>query len=116
MNIKYFKNGNINIRFDADEAADIKALKNYRTGCIENEVFATLLDSAELDFISSNDCTGCAGNYNMYYQLYNCFTGFEYTPLDADFIAAADGKTLKLYAHKITEEELEEYYSELYGG
>ena len=115
MNIKYFKNGNINIKFDKDEAADIKALKNYRTSCIENEVFCTLLDSIELDFISSDDCTGCAGNYNMYYQLYNCFTGFEYTPLDINLIEAADGKTLKLYAHKISEADLSEYYSEYYG-
>lgn len=115
MEIKYFKNGNINIKFDPDEIKDINNLVNYRTGCIENEVYCTLLDSAQLDFIPSDAGTGCASNYNMYYDLYNCYTGFEYTPLDIDFINAASGKTLKLYARKISDEELNEFFSEYYG-
>lgn len=114
MNIKYFKNGNINIKFAPDEIKDIKNLVNYRTGCIENEVYCTLLDSAELDFIPSDAGTGCAGNYNMYYQIYNCYTGLEYTPLDIDFLNAAAGKTLKLYGHKISDTELTEQYNEYY--
>ena len=114
MNIKYFKNGNINIKLDADEIQDINALKNYRMDCIENEVLATLLDSCELDFIPANDLTGCAGNYNMYYSLYNAYTGFEYTPLDTDFLNAAAGKTLKLYARKINDAEMQECYSDYY--
>lgn len=116
MLIKYFKNGNINIKLDPDEIQDINELKNYRMNCIENEVLATLLDSCELDFIPANELTGCAGNYNMYYSLYNAYTGFEYTPLDTDFLNAAAGKILKLYARKITENELKEQYSEYYGG
>lgn len=114
MNIKYFKNGNINIKFDPDEIKDINNLKNYRTSCIENEVLSTLLDSCELDFISSDAGAGCAGNANMYYQLYNAYTGLEYLPLDIDFLNAAGGKTLKLYGHKISDAELKENYSEYY--
>ena len=111
MNIKYFKNGNINIKFDADELHEINELKNYRMDCIENEVYAALMDSAELDFIPAVDVMGCAGNYNMYYAMYNAYTGFEYTPLDMDFLNAAAGKTLKLYARKITDDELNENYN-----
>lgn len=111
MDIRYFKNGNINIKFNADELHEINELKNYRMGCVENEVYATLMDSCELDFIPADMATGCAGNYNMYYAIYNAYTGFEYTPLDIDFLSAAAGKTLKLYAHKITDEELNENYN-----
>lgn len=115
MNIKYFKNGNINIKFDPDEIKDINNLENYRTTCVENEVYCTLLDSAELDFLASDAGTGCAGNANMYYQLYNAYTGLEYLPLDIDLLNAAAGKTLKLYGHKISDTELTENYSEYYG-
>jgi hypothetical protein len=115
MEVKYFKNGNINIRFDRDELADLKDLKAYRASCIENEVYCTLLDSIELDFLASDIETGCAGNYNIYYDLYNARTGFEYTPMDIDFVNAAEGKTLKLYARKITDVELKERYSNYYG-
>lgn len=114
MDIRYFKNGNINIKFNADELHEINELKNYRMGCVENEVYATLMDSCELDFIPADMATGCAGNYNMYYAIYNAYTGFEYTPLDIDFLNAAAGKTLKLYAHKITDAELKDNYSEYY--
>lgn len=115
MKVKYFKNGNINIKFDPDELKEINALENYRTNCIENEVYATLMDSAQLNFISADDVMGCAGNYNIYYDLYDAYTGKEYTPLDNDFREAAAGKTLKLYAHTITDEALKEYFSEYYG-
>lgn len=109
MYIKYFKNGNFNIKLDRDEVQEIQEniARDY-----ENEVTAILMRLD--DIILADNCEGCAGNYNMYYAFYNCYTGCEYCPLDADFYAACDGKTVKFYGHKITDEELAEEYSEYF--
>ena len=115
MRIKYFKNGNINIKFDPDELHELQTMSVYRMSCLENEVLATLLDSVELDFIASDDVTGCASNWNMHYNLYNARTDKQYLPLDRDFLEAATGKTLKLYAQDISENDLKEQFSEYYG-
>lgn len=105
MRIKYFKNGNFNIKLDRDEVQEIQEniARDY-----ENEITAILtrLD----DVIIPENCGGCAGNFHMYYQFYNAYTGLEYWPLDADYAAACKGKTVKFYGHKITDEELAENY------
>jgi roadblock/LC7 domain-containing protein len=112
MNTKYFKNGNINIKFEPDE---LKEMQHAIDAGAYSDITAVIYYLMDLDFILADNCEGCAGNYHMYYAMYNAFTGYEYTPLDADFYKALQGYTLKLYGHKITDAELKEYYAEYYG-
>ena len=109
MNIKYFKNGNINIKLDPDEIQEIK--KEIARGW-ETEISAILqrLD----DIILNDNCEQSAGNFTTCYVFYNCYTGREYWPLYKDFVEACQGRTVKLYGHKITDEDLKENYSEYY--
>lgn len=110
MNIKYFKNGNINIKLDRDEIETINEnIKRWNTAA-ELATLEILFNSIELDFIPGVDLYGCAGNSNVYFNLYNAKTGREYNPLDTDIINALNGATLKLYGHEISEEALLETY------
>lgn len=109
MNIKYFKNGNFNIKLDRDEVHEI-AEEIGRGHASEVTAILMRLD----DIVLADNCEGCAGNFHMYYAFYNTYTGLEYTPLDADFYNACKGKSVKFYGHKITAEELAEDYSEYY--
>lgn len=110
MNIKYFKNGNINIKLDADEIEAIKDTCNRWNTAAELVTLDVLFNSAELDFIPGVDLYGSAGNSNIYFNLYNARTGHEYNPLDIDIIRAATGATLKLYGLRISDEEAAEKY------
>lgn len=105
MNIKYFKNGNINIKFNPDEVKEIR--KSIERGR-ESEVSAVLmrLDNIQLAI----NCEQSAGNFTTCYVFYNYYTDKEYTPLYKDFIDACNGKTVKFYGRKITDEELTQNY------
>lgn len=109
MNIKYFKNGNINIKLDTDEIQEIK--KEIARGW-ESEISAILqrLD----DIILNDNCEQSAGNFTTCYVFYNCYTGREYMPLYKDFVDACQGKTVKLYGHKISDTDLQENYTEYF--
>lgn len=109
MNIKYFKNGNINIKLDPDEVQEIQ---NEINRDIYGNVAAILtrLD----DIILCDNCEQSAGNFTTGYVFYNCYTGREYMPLYQDFVAACKGETVKLYGHKISDADLKENYSEYF--
>ena len=109
MNIKYFKNGNINIKLDDYEINEVK--KEIDNGW-ESEVSAILLRLN--DIILNDTCEQSAGNYTTCYVFYNLYTGLEYMPLYQDFVNACNGKTVKLYGHKISDTELSEQYNEYY--
>ena len=110
MNIKYFKNGNINIKLDRDEIETINEnIKRWNTAA-ELATLEILFNSCELDFIPAVDIYGSAGNFHAEFFMYNAKTGREYNPLDIDLINAASGATLKLYGHEISEEALLENY------
>ena len=110
MNIKYFKNGNINIKLDRDEIETINEnIKRWNTAA-ELATLDILFNSCELDFIPAVDIYGSAGNFHAEFFMYNAKTGREYNPLDIDLINAASGATLKLYGRKITDEELTQNY------
>lgn len=105
MNIKYFKNGNINIKLDLDEVQEIQ--KEIARGW-ESEVSAILMRLNDIDL--HINCEQSAGNFTTCYVFYNYYTGKEYSPLYKDFVDACQGKTVKFYGHNITENELMENY------
>ena len=100
-NVKEFKNGNLNIRFSAEEISDINN-DSMMSG------FTHLMHV--LDWI---DCymlgdSFCWGNFKMFQRIYNAHSNICYY-LDLDDIDAIlmRGQTLKLYAHKPDAEEME---------
>lgn len=95
MLIKKFKNGNFSI---TAESSDLSGSGSYleRDGL---ELIIDLCNSAELDFVVIGD-EGCNGNWDMYYPLYNYYTGMMYLPTGSDCELYRQGKTVKLYAIK----------------
>ena len=90
MIIKAFKNGNFNVK-----------RPNLSEGLIYD-----LIHSHELDFQIAGD-EGCASNYDMYYPLYNHYTGLLYLPTGQDCTDYLEGKTVKLVGRVLDEYELE---------
>ena len=105
MYIKYFKNGNYNIKFDPDEVQEIR--EEIDKGH-SNEITAVLMRLDGID--PAIDCEQSAGNFTTCYVFYNYYTGKEYSPLYNDFVRACNGELVKLYGYNITPEELEENY------
>lgn len=105
MNIKYFKNGNFNIKCDPDEVQEIR---EEITKGHNNVVTAILMRLDDID--TAKNCEQSAGNFTTCYVFYNYYTGKEYSPLYEDFVQACEGKTVKFYGYNITGEELEENY------
>ena len=109
MNIKYFKNGNFNLKLDADELQELQEL-TARSYTSEVAYILTLLD----DIALADQCEQCASNYTMCYVFYNFYTGREYCPIYEDFCKLSQGATVKFYGHKITDQELKEDYSDYF--
>ena len=100
-NVKEFKNGNINIRFTAEEISEIN---NDKT--LSGSVYLMwALDSADCCLIGE---TFCLSNFAMGHTIYNMYSDVCYT-LDLSDIDAVlmQGKTLKLYARKPDPEDRE---------
>ena len=95
MEIKSFKNGNFNIKSD-------------ETG---RDLLDDLCNSHELDFQIAGD-EGCASNYDMYYPLYNNYTGLLYLVLGKDCQDYKQGKTVKLMGRLLTDDEEQELKDE----
>ena len=100
MEIKRFRNGNFNVRFD----------KDYRA-CLENSnCFIRLLwdlDSENTDFHMIGE-EWCAGNDETGITLYNYYTGLCYNVLhNSIHDAITSGQTLKLYGRKPDADELD---------
>ena len=93
MYIKQFKNGNFNVKHEADY--------DYKDNLIDQ-----LCNSSDLDFMPAGD-EGCFGNWDMYYPLYNAYTDMLYLPTGSDCMAYRAGKTVKLYGRPLDQEERE---------
>jgi hypothetical protein len=105
MRIKYFKNGNINIKLDRDEIEEIR----HEIGRgHSNEVTAVLMRLDDIDL--AINCEQSAGNFTTCYVFYNYYTGKEYAPLYQDFLKICNGENVKLYGYDITADELAENY------
>lgn len=88
MNIKSFKNGNFNVK--AEEKGQ--------------ELLHDLINSHKLDFTIAGD-EGCASNYDMYYPLYNYYTGLLYLVLGKDCEDYKQGKTVKIVGRELDDDE-----------
>lgn len=73
------------------------------------ELIWDLVNSAELDFDIAGD-QACAGNFEMYYPLFNAYTRLMYLVLDRDLEAYRQGKRVKLSGYVPSDEELDAYY------
>ena len=93
MIIKRFKNGNFNVKYEADY--------DY-----SNDLIEQLCNSADLDFTIAGD-EGCAGNWDMYYPLYNAYTDMIYLPTGSDCHKYRQGKAVKLYGRPLDEDDRE---------
>lgn len=88
MKITAFKNGNFNVK---------------RPELSEGLIY-DLINDPSLDFtIAGNE--GCAGNYDMYYPLYNHYTDMLYLPTGQDCMNYNSHKTVKLVGRPLTEDE-----------
>ena len=93
MIIKRFKNGNFNVKHEADY--------DY-----SNDLIEQLCNSIELDFMIAGD-EGCFGNFDMYYPLYNAYIDRLYLITGSDCTLYQAGKTVKLYGRPLDQDERE---------
>ena len=82
MIIKRFKNGNFNVKHEAEH--------DYNDNLIEQ-----LCNSAELDFCTTSEWW-CLGNHGMAMDLFNYKTGLTYIATDSDIEQFKHGRTIKL--------------------
>ena len=75
------------------------------------ELIWDLLNDISLDFDLAGDA-GCASNYEMYYPLYNAYTGLMYLVLDRELDAYHRGEEVTLYGYVPSDEEMAAYYAE----
>lgn len=102
MKIKRYKNGSFLVRREPDFDPPLND-PDFGNGL--NLVF-DLVNSAELDFCLAGD-EGCAGNYEMYYPLYNAYTGLLYLVLSHDCDRYAQGKSVRLRGYPLDASDLE---------
>lgn len=102
MKIQKFKNGNFAVRREPKYDSEID---NEGFGRTKNLLF-DLLNSAELDFVLAGE-EGCAGNYDVFYPLYNYNTGLIYSIYGEDCRRYADGEHVHIYGRKPDESEIE---------
>lgn len=102
MQIRKYKNGNFAVKREPDY--DIP-LDDPDFGKGLNLLF-DLVNSHELDFQIAGD-EGCAGNYAMYYPLYNAYTGLLYLPTDYDCNDYVTGKWVHLLGRPLDSIEIE---------
>ena len=100
-NVKEFKNGNLNIRFTAEEIAEINS-DDMQSGLT---ALINALDWADCYFVGESFCLS---NFATGHTIYNLYSDVCYI-LDLSDINAVlmQGKTLKLYAHTPDAEERE---------
>ena len=93
-----FKNGNLNIRIEKED------LEEYWN----NQVFflSDLLWHLSCEFVGESFCLS---NFEMGHLIYNYYKDCCYIFPWRELETLADGKTVKLYAHKVTDEERNEY-------
>lgn len=95
-----FKNGNLNIRFSADEIAEIKSGKYS-----DIEMIAYKLEAFDSRFIGESYCLS---NYESGATIYSwhddCVYILNFSDIEAKLM---QGKTLKLYARKPDENDRE---------
>lgn len=75
------------------------------------ELIWDLINSIELDFDLAGD-QACASNYEMYYPLYNAYTGQMYLILDRDLEAYRRGQEVLLRGYVPSDEEMSAYYAQ----
>lgn len=102
MKIKKYKNGNFSVQREPDYDTP---LDDPDFGCGLNLVF-DLVNSAELDFNLAGD-EGCAGNFDMYYPLYNYHTGLLYLSTGANCKKYAEGEWVHLYGRQLDKDDVE---------
>lgn len=93
MKITVFKNGNFNIK--SEEKGE------------ENNLLEDLINSIELDFELAGE-EGNAGNYDVYYPLYNHNTGLMYLVYGAELDKYKEGQTIKLIGRELEPYEVTE--------
>lgn len=96
MKITAFKNGNFNVKSDSLEDLNL---------------ISDLCNDPALDFQIAGD-EGAASNYDMYYPLYNHYTGLLYLPTGKDCHNYEQGKTVKLVGRELDEDEIQDLKDE----
>lgn len=107
MKIRKYKNGNFAVKREPDYDSPIDD-EGFGRGL--NLVF-DLVNSAELDFELAGE-EGCAGNFDMYYPLYNAYTGLLYLILGADCARYASGEWVHIYGRKLDKSDIESLIEE----
>ncbi len=100
-NVKEFKNGNMNIRFTAEEIAEMNS-DDAQSGLY---TLINVLDWADCYFVGDSFCWG---NFTMGQLIYNAYSDVCYI-LDLSDIDSVlmRGKTIKIYARKPDDEDRE---------
>lgn len=102
MQIRKYKNGNFAVKREPDCDTPLDD-PDFGKGL--NLLF-DLVNSHELDFQIAGD-EGCAGNYAMYYPLYNAYTGLLYLPTDYDCNDYVAGKWVHLFGCPLSSTDIE---------
>lgn len=91
-----FKNGNINVKIEKEDLEDFK----------KDQVFflSDLLWWMNCEFIGE---TFCLGNFDTGHLIYNSYMDCCYIFAWSDLDKLAEGKSVKLYAREVTDEERE---------
>ena len=98
-----FRNGNINLRIEKEDLEDFK----------KDQVFflSDLLWWMNCDFIGE---TFCLNNFETGHLIYNSYMDCCYIFAWSDLELLAEGKTVKLFAKEVTEDDRELIERELY--
>ena len=91
-----FKNGNINVKIEKEDLEDFS----------NDQVFflSDLLWYMNCEFIGE---TFCLGNYETGHLIYNSYMDCCYIFAWSDLDKLAEGKSVKLYAREVTDEDRE---------
>lgn len=98
MKVKRYRNGNITIqRFTPMEELSLEE---------QNLLIAINWHVPDMELLGEQ---GCAGNYDMYQYFYNAYTDRKYCVLlGRDNELFIQGKVIRLYPEKMTQEDCEE--------
>lgn len=98
-----------------DGSFTCKASKEVLQLAETRSLVVALLWESSFDFqIAGED--GCAGNFDMYSQLYNTKNGLLYLILYSDSEKFARGEEVTIYGREVTDEEHEEIIAWWIGG
>ena len=98
MKVKCYKNGNITIQ-RTEPIDDLYLEEKHITGAIYHNV-------EDMELLGEQ---GCAGNYDMYQYFYNAYTDRKYCVLlGKDNELFVQGKIVRFYPEKMTQEDYEE--------